>query len=126
MRLLTKILLLALPIFVLAQSGISDKIANLISSGNETGLKAYFDQSVEVITPDGSGVYSQNQAEQVVKKFFDKYPCRSFSVDHQVNSAGGSQLLIGTYMAPDQSFRTSIFLKQSGEKFLIQELSFEE
>jgi hypothetical protein len=126
MRQGTKILLLLLPLFAISQSEIGDKLAGFIKSGNDSQLKTYFDQSVEILTPDHKGVYSQNQAQQVIKSFFNKYPCSSFKVDHNGNSAGGSRFLIGTYESGSHSFRTSIFLKQSGEKFLIQELSFEE
>ncbi|MBR9859229.1 DUF4783 domain-containing protein [bacterium] len=126
MRIKLKLLLLAIPVFLLAQSSISDKLGGLIQAGDEHGLRSYFDQSVEIITPENDGVYSQNQAEQVLKSFFNKYPCNDFKVDHLGSSAGGSQFVIGTYNSGSKSFRTSIFLKQVDQKFLIQELTFEE
>ena len=109
-----------------AQSTSIDKITEGIRNGSVSQLSPYFDSSLEIVTPDSDGVYSQNQAGQVLKTFFLKYPCKGFEISHTGNSAGGSKFLIGSYQSNSVTFRVSVFLKKSGENFLIQELTFEE
>lgn len=120
-----KWLLLILPLSLYAQNSI-EEIKSGINTAQVDVLSAHFDESLEIITPDSDGVYSQNQAKQVLKAFFKKYPSSGFSVNHTGNSAGGSKFLVGTYQSGNNSFRVSVFLKKVGNDFLIQELSFEE
>lgn len=110
---------------VLAQNSI-EKIKSGIDKAEVDVLSNYFDESLEIITPESDGVYSQNQAKQVLKSFFKKYPSSGFSVNHTGNSAGGSKFLVGTYQSGSTTFRVSVFLKKVGNDFLIQELTFEE
>lgn len=127
-RILTygKWLVLLIPFMLLAKEASIDKITASIRSGDVVELSQYFDESLEIITPESDGVYSQNQAVQVLKTFFQKYPCSSFDLSHTGNSAGGSKFLIASYVSGNNTFRVSVFLKKEGENFLIQELTFEE
>jgi hypothetical protein len=127
-RILTygKWFVLFIPVMLLAKGASIDKITNSIRTGDVAQLSQYFDESLEIITPDSDGVYSQNQAVQVLKTFFQKYPCSGFELSHTGNSAGGSKFLIASYESGSNSFRVSVFLKKEGENFLIQELTFEE
>jgi len=75
-------------------------------------------------TPDKSNSYSKSQAELVLRDFFSTNPVKSFEVVHKGENAG-SQYCIGTLVTKSGSFRTTIFMKQKGDRLLLQELRFE-
>ncbi|MFY0644765.1 MAG: DUF4783 domain-containing protein [Bacteroidia bacterium] len=118
--------LLGIQLFAFGQDAVVKQIEAALLSGDVSKISTYFDSSIEVVTPDTDGVYSQNQASQVLKSFFNQYPCSSYTVGHTGNSAGGSKFIIGSYTSKGQTFRVSIFLKKVGENYLIQGLSFED
>ena len=108
-----------------AQDETINKLEKAISEGNVTQLMEQLDQQTEVVTPYADGVYSKNQAAQLLKTFFAKHPCESFAIGHRGNSAGGAIFVIGTYTSRAEEYRVNIFLQQKGRQFLIQGISFE-
>ena len=80
--------------------------------------------NIEIALPEKSNSYSKDQAELVLKDFFSTNTVKSFEVLHKGEN-GGSLYCIGTLVTKSGSFRTTIFMKQKGEKLLLQELRFE-
>ncbi|MEO7768112.1 MAG: DUF4783 domain-containing protein [Ferruginibacter sp.] len=103
--------------------GIDDVIAAM-KSGNSATVAKYFDNSVEISMPDKSNSYSKSQAELVLKDFFTSNPVKSFEIIHKGENAG-SQYCIGTLQTKSGAYRTTIFMKQKGERQVLQELRFE-
>jgi hypothetical protein len=94
--------------------------------GNAKLLSFYMSTSIEIEINGQEGIYSKSQAEQVLNKFFDKYPPRSFSLSHKGNSAAGARFAVGDYVTgKEHTFRVTIFLKKNGDQYLIQEIEFE-
>ena len=118
--------MLFIPLMLVAQDASIEEIKKDIRGGKADALSAFFDHSLEIVTPETDGVYSQNQAIQVLKTFFNKYPCSSLDINHTGNSTGGAKFLIGTYESNGTTFRLSVFLKKVNQNFVIQQLSFEE
>jgi hypothetical protein len=104
-------------------SGLDDVI-NAMKSGNTDQIIKYFDNTIEITMPDKSNSYSKSQAELVLKDFFSSNPVKTFEVVHKGEN-GGSQYCIGTLVTKSGSFRTTIFMKQKGDRLLLQELRFE-
>lgn len=104
-------------------NGIGDVI-NGIKAGNAASVAKYFDNTVEITVGDKNNSYSKNQGEQVLRDFFANNPVKSFAVIHQGES-GGSQFCIGTLTTAGGTYRTTINLKQKGDKQLLQEIKFE-
>lgn len=104
-------------------AGIDDVIAAM-KSGNAGVVAKYFDNSVEISMPDKSNSYSKSQAELILKDFFVSNPVKSFEIIHKGENAG-SQYCIGTLQTKNGSYRTTIFMKQKGDKQVLQELRFE-
>jgi hypothetical protein len=101
-------------------------IENAVALGNAKLLSNYMSTSIEIEINGQEGIYSKSQAEQVLNKFFDKYPPRSFSLSHKGNSAAGARFAVGDYVTgKEHTFRVTIFLKKIGEHYLIQEIEFE-
>ncbi len=99
-------------------------VVNAIKSGNAASVSKYFDNTVEITINSKSTNYSKGQAEVVLRDFFANNTVKSFSVLHQGES-GGSEFCIGTLSTSNGSYRTTLNLKQKGEKQTLQEIKFE-
>lgn len=99
-----------------------DQIISSFSEGNADKLSQYFGGSVEIATPTGEGVYSKAQAKQVVSRFFSQNKVQSSHLIHNGTSSSGSKFIVLNYKANQEEYRITIFLKQSGSDFLIQEI----
>ena len=104
-------------------AGLSDVI-NGIKTGNSAAISKYFDNTVEITLPAKSANYSKSQGEAVLRDFFANNTVKSFTVIHQGES-GGAQFCIGTLVTSNGSFRTTVNLKQKGDKQTLQEIKFE-
>lgn len=105
---------------------IFQKMSNAIALGNARAIQEQCHSSIELETPESSGIYSRSQAEQILKKFFDRHPPLSFQLQHQGFSNTGSRFAIGNYLSSDEeSFRVSIFAKKQNGVYQIHELRFE-
>lgn len=98
-------------------------IVNAMKSGNASEVTKYFDETVEITFSDKSGSYSKKQAERVLNDFFVSNPVNNFEVIHKSEN-GNSQYCIGNLVTKNGTFRTTIYIKQYGQKQLIQELRF--
>ncbi len=101
-----------------------DEVVTALKNGDAVQIARFFDNTVEITMPDKSNNYSKNQAEVVLKDFFNTNGIKSFEVIHKGENAG-SQYCIGTLVTKNGSFRTTVFMKQKGDKQLLQEIRFE-
>ncbi|WP_462221972.1 DUF4783 domain-containing protein [Ferruginibacter sp.] len=101
-----------------------DEVVTALKNGDAVQIARFFDNTVEITMPDKSNNYSKNQAEVVLKDFFNTNGIKGFDVIHKGENAG-SQYCIGTLVTKNGSFRTTVFMKQKGEKQLLQEIRFE-
>lgn len=102
----------------------ADDVINAIKSGNASQLSKYFDNTIDIALPDKTNVYSKSQGELVLKDFFDNNEVKDFEVVRKGENAG-TQLIIGTLNTKNGEFHTTIYIKQKGDKQLLQELRFE-
>lgn len=101
-----------------------DEVINAMKAGNAAEIAKYFDNTVEINMPDKSNSYSKSQAELVLKDFFSSHGVKSFTVIHKGENSG-SQFCIGTLVTKSGSYRTTIFMKQKGDKQVLQGITFE-
>ena len=101
-----------------------DEVITSMKAGNATEIARFFDNTVEINTPDKSSSYSKSQAELVLKDFFSSHAVKSFTVIHKGENAG-SQFCIGTLVSKGGTYRTTIFMKQKGDKQVLQGITFE-
>lgn len=104
-------------------TGIND-IISALKNGNATEIAKYFDNTVEITLPEKSNSYSKSQGELILRDFFNNNTVKGFSIIHQGENAG-SQYCIGTLITKSASFRTTIYMKQKGDKQTLQEIRFE-
>lgn len=101
-----------------------DEVITAMKSGNSTTIAAFFDNTVEINTPNKSSSYSKSQAQLVLKDFFSTNPVKSFEVTHKGEIAG-SQFCIGTLVTKGGTYRTKVYMKQKGDRQLLQSITFE-
>ncbi|HSN61350.1 MAG TPA: DUF4783 domain-containing protein [Ferruginibacter sp.] len=106
-----------------ASTGIEDVIAAL-KSGNAAQIANYFDNTVDITLPQKSNSYSKSQAEVILRDFFNNNPVKSFQVIHKGDNAG-SEYCIGKMVTKNGTYRTTLFMKQRGDKQFLQELRLE-
>lgn len=95
-----------------------------MKTGNAPEIARFFDNTVEINMPQKNNSYSKSQAELVLKDFFSTNPVKAFEIIHKGENSG-SQYCIGTLITKNGSFRTTIFMKQKGDKQVLQEITFE-
>jgi len=101
-----------------------DEVINAMKAGNSSEVAKFFDNTVELNMPGKSNSYSKSQAELVLKDFFSSNSVKTFEIIHKGENSG-SQYCIGTLVTKVGSFRTTIFMKQRGDKQVLQEITFE-
>ena len=122
-----KRLLLSLAVFTLVCSFVSlsfTEVVKAIKSGNAAEVSKYFDNTVEITLPEKSNSYSKSQAELVLRDFFSANEVKDFEILHKSDTPG-SLYCVGNLQTNNGTFRTTIFMKQKGDKELVQELRFE-
>lgn len=101
-----------------------DDVVNAIKNGSASRLSKYFDNTIEITITDKSNTYSKSQAELVLKDFFENNVVKDFEVLHKGDNAA-AQFIIGMLYTKMGEYKTTIYIKQKGDKQLLQELRFE-
>jgi Domain of unknown function (DUF4783) len=104
--------------------GILDDVIGAMKAGSAEQLAKHFDNVVEITMPDKSNSYSKSQAEMIMKDFFTNYKVKSFDVLHKGDN-GNSNYCIGNLHTKEGKFRTTLFVKQRGDKQYLQEIRIE-
>jgi hypothetical protein len=100
------------------------EVVSAMRAGNAAEVAKYFDNTVEITVAQKTNSYSKKQAELVLSDFFQNNNVISFEVIHQSENSA-SQYCIGNLTTNNGVYRTTIFMKQKGNKQVIQELRFE-
>ncbi len=101
-----------------------DEVVTALKTGSASQLAKFFDNTVEITMPDKSNTYSKSQAEMVLKDFFTNNEVKTFEVIHKGDNAG-SQYCIGNLVTKAATYRTTVYMKQKGDRQVLQEIRFE-
>jgi hypothetical protein len=101
-----------------------DDVATAIRSGNVDQLSLYLDNRVDISLPDKTDTYGKIQAEMIIRDFFTLNVVRNFQVKQKGQNAG-MFYCIGVLQTHHGNFRTSLFMKQKGDRQYLQELRFQ-
>jgi hypothetical protein len=103
-----------------------DEITTAIRIGNAGELSRYLDNRVDISLPEKSDTYSKIQAEMIIRDFFSTNGgVQNFLVKHRGTNGGGSEFCVGVLQTRNGDYRTTLFVKQKGDKQLLQELRFQ-
>ena len=101
-----------------------DDVATAMRSGNISRLSNYLDNRVDITLPDRSDTYSKSQAEMIISDFFSNNEVQNFRIKHKGESSG-SEFCVGILQTRNGDFQTTFFMKQKGDRQLLQELRFQ-
>jgi hypothetical protein len=101
-----------------------DDIATAMRSGNINQLSRYLDTRVDIALPEKSDTYSKSQAEMIIRDFFKTNVVRNFLVKHKGENSG-LEFCIGILQTRNGDYRTTLFIKQKGDRLLLQDLRFQ-
>lgn len=110
----------------LSVADIIDDVAVVFKSGNSKELAQYFSSTLELGILNQEGIYSQVQAEQVIKEFFQKNVPVSFKVIHKVVSNVNYKYGVIMLNTSRNSYRVSYELKSTPAGFLITQIRIED
>jgi hypothetical protein len=101
-----------------------DEITVAMRSGNAGELSRYLDNRVDISLPEKSDSYSKIQAEMIIRDFFNSNVVQNFLVKHKGGNAG-SEYCVGVLQTRNGDYRTTLFMRQKGDRQLLQELRFQ-
>ncbi len=101
-----------------------DDITGAMRAGNINQLSRYLDTRVDISLPEKSDTYSKSQAEMIIRDFFNTNVVRNFLIKNKGEN-GGSEFCIGVLQTRNGDYRTTLFIKQKGDRLLLQELRFQ-
>jgi hypothetical protein len=111
----------AFPIF-----DIPPKIFDAMKVGNAIELAKHFNSSVELVILDQDDVYSKQQAEQILKSFFEKNKVKTFTLLHQGGKEGAQYAIGNLETISGKIYRVYFHVKESAGKPLIHQMRIEE
>ncbi|MEO5997912.1 MAG: DUF4783 domain-containing protein [Chitinophagaceae bacterium] len=101
-----------------------DDVVVALKSGNASQLSKYFDSRVDIGLPDKSDNYSRTQGEMVIKDFFGSNGVRNFELKYK-SEKGGANYCVGTLQTRNGNYRTTLFMRQKGDRQYLQDISFQ-
>lgn len=126
LRLLMFILLISsTAIRAQSEGTLPSEITEATRNGDAIELANYFNNKIELVLPSNSGVFSKQQAQFMLKDFFNTYPPTSFQLIHQ-GVRENATFAIGRYSYSKGKFRFVFLTKNEGSKALIHQLRIEQ
>jgi hypothetical protein len=101
-----------------------DAVVVALNAGNAAQLSKYFDNRIDIGLPDKSDNYSRTQAEMIIREFFSNNGVRTFEIKYKSEKAG-TNYCVGTLKTKSGDYRTTLFMKQKGDKQYLQDISFQ-
>jgi hypothetical protein len=105
-------------------TGVTDEINKAFKTSDSALLKKHMNTSVELVILEKENVYSNIQAEQILKQFFAAHPVTGFEILHKGDNQK-SQYFIGSLKTKTEVFRVYYLIKYKDETPLIYQLRIE-
>ncbi len=109
-----------------AQNEVINNVRDALKTGSSRELSKYLNNTVEISINGEKSSYSRNQAEFVLRDFFNKSPSQGFRYVHQGSSKEGLKYTVGTYTYDRGEFRVFMLIKQIGGTYLVDKIDFNE
>lgn len=101
-------------------------INNALKTGNAAVLSGHFSKTVDLSIPGNEGMYSKNQSELILKKFFASHKPTSFKVLNNGDAKNNTHYSIGNLKSGEKNYRVYILYSSSENKATILELRIEQ
>lgn len=100
-----------------------EDVVNAIKNNRIEDLSKYFDNIVPVTINNTQTIYSRNQAEVVLKDFFDKNIPKDFLIMDNGSPNNTSKFIIGNLVTPSGAkYSVYILMKLKDNNYLLQEI----
>ena len=103
----------------------TDNVAELIRQGNIHELAKLFAPSVEITLLNDENVYSKDQGELILQKFFNQNKPRAVKMLHKVNSNANYRFCVLIVTTDKGNFRITYTLKQTEGNLMLIEMRVE-
>ncbi len=120
-----KIIILALIIPFASKADAFDDIAMMMKNANASSISKLMNNNVELTLIEVEGMYSKQQAEMMIKNFFNQNPTKNVTIQHKGAAAQGAKYAIAIYESNGIKYRVYIFMKDINNGLLIHEIRFE-
>ncbi len=100
--------------------GISESFKN----GNASDLSSFFNTKIELIIPNNSNIHSKQQAQFMMRDFFQSFSPTSFNIIHE-GVRENATFAIGKLSTSRGNFRVVILTKNENGQELIHQLRIE-
>ena len=107
-----------------AEKEFISQVEEALKSASSKELSKFLHSRVEIKLDGSRKEYSINQAEVVLKDFFQRQPASEAEFIHDGNSAGGMIYAIGSYKSGNSSFRLMVRAKKYKDEFKVYHLEF--
>lgn len=125
MKTLITFIMLLIGTMAIAQDPTTDKAVKAIQAGSSKELAALFADNLDLVIEDDNDIRSKDQAEQIVKKFFEKNAPKSFKINNSGTTPLGLIYRIGELETANGKFKVEIKLKKVGDNNVISMLEIE-
>lgn len=119
------LVLILIPPATYGQTAEKEGISAAIRAGNATALSKYFTATVDITLINVEDVYSKDQAELILNRFFSQNVPSTFVVKHEGKSKRDDYYYIGDLNTSKGTYRLSFFLKKGQNGFQIKQLRIE-
>jgi hypothetical protein len=100
-----------------------EEVVNAIKNNRIEDMSKFFDNIVPVTINNTQTIYSRNQAEVVLKDFFDKNIPKDFLIMDNGSPNNSSKFIIGSLITPSGSkYNVYILMKLKDNMYLLQEI----
>jgi hypothetical protein len=108
-----------------SDTNIIQSVEEALKASSSRELAKYLHTKVEIKLDDERKEYSINQAEIILKKFFQQHPAESFEFIHDGDNNSGARIYaIGTYKSASGKHRVVIRAKQYNKVYKVYRLEF--
>lgn len=100
-----------------------EEVVNAIKNNRIEDMSKFFDNIVPVTINNTQTIYSRNQAEVVLKDFFDKNIPKDFLIMDNGSPNNSSKFIIGSLITPNGTkYNVYILMKLKDNMYLLQEI----
>lgn len=108
-----------------AQTSEKEAITKAIRTGDSKKVASYFLPSVDLTVVSVEDVYSRDQAEMIVQRFFERNSPSEFNLKHEGKSKLDDYYYIGSLKTDKGNYRLTFFLKKGDQDFRIKQFRIE-
>jgi len=100
-----------------------EDMVNAIKNNHVEDMVKYFDNIVPITINNTQAIYSRNQAEAVLKDFFEKNIPKDFLIMDNGSPNNSSKFIIGNLITPaGMKYNVYILMKLKDSNYLLQEI----